>query len=121
MSRFLTAALLAAMVIAFHWRLVLTNEFSWLETPGVMEHTLPLLQFQAGEVHKYRLPVWDPYTDRGQPLLSWNMPSPWYPPHLLFLALPLRKGWLLQGVLHWYFVLIGLALAAAMNESTMAG
>lgn len=115
MKRFFTAALLlAAMVIAFHWRLVLTNEYSWLETPGVMEHTLPLLQFQAGEVHKLRLPIWDPYTDRGQTLLAWNLPSPWYPPHLLFLALPLKRGWLLQGALHWYFVLIGLALAAAM-------
>lgn len=110
----LAPVLLVLLIICFDWRLVFSKEFTWLEAPGVYERTLPLLQFQAGEVHKLRLPLWDPYTNGGQPLLTWDQPSALYPPHLALLAMPFKSGWLRQSTLHWYFVLIQCAMALAM-------
>jgi len=106
--------LLILLVCGYHWRLVFSSEFTWLEAPGVYEHTLPSMQFQAGEIHRLALPLWDPYTDSGRPLIGFGKPSALYPPHLAMLSMPLKNGWLAQNVLHWYFVLIQCAMALTM-------
>jgi hypothetical protein len=121
MKRLLAPAMLALLMIGLNWRLLFSTEFTWLELPGIYEHTLPLMQFQAGEIHKYRLPLWDPYTNAGRPLLGWNLPSALYPPHLLMLALPLKNGWLRQVPLHWYFALLQCAMALAMYSFARRG
>ncbi len=110
----LAPAILVAFILCFEWRLIFSDEFTWLERPAILEHSLPLMQFQSGEIHKYRLPLWDPYTGTGRPLLGWNLPSPAYLLHTLVLALPHKTGWMRQEILHWYFVLILCAIALAM-------
>ena len=109
--RYAIAIAVAALIICLQWRLVFSDEYTWLDAPGVWDHHLPLLQYQAGEVHKYRLPLWDPYTDGGQPLLGWPTPSPVYPPHLLMLAMPLKQGWLQMWVLHLWYLAIQVAIS----------
>jgi hypothetical protein len=111
---------LVLLVCGYHWRQVFSNEFSWLEAPGVLEHTLPLMQYQAGELDDGQFPLWDPYTDSGRPLIGFGKISPLYPPHLAMLAMPLKAGWLDQNVLHWYFVLIQCAMALSMFSLALA-
>ncbi|MBS1833590.1 MAG: hypothetical protein JST65_12795 [Acidobacteria bacterium] len=110
--------LLCTAIVLFHWRLVFSDEYTWLEAPGIFERVLPLLQFQAGELHKWRLPIFDPYSPGGQPLIGFSgtagVVPVWYLPHTLLLALPLNHGWLFQKPLHWYLVLTQCAMAAAM-------
>jgi hypothetical protein len=105
---------LLALIILFHWKLVFSDQFTWLESPDFVNQNLPWYQFQAGELHAGRLPLWDPYSWAGQPFLGQVNPSSAYPPHLLFLLLPLRNGWLTQAAMHWYYVLIHAAAALSL-------
>jgi hypothetical protein len=98
--------LLLAICICFFWKLVLTNQYTWLDNPDAANQVLPWYQFQAGEWHQGRFPLWDPYHWGGQPLLGQAQPGAAYPPNWLLFLAPLRNGWIRQSFLHWYFVLI---------------
>jgi hypothetical protein len=100
-------AVLLVIVVLFHWKLVLTNQYTWLESPDMANLVLPWLQFQAGEWHQGRFPMWDPNSWAGQPLFGQGQPGAAYPLNWLMFWMPLDPhGWLRQDVLHWYYVLI---------------
>lgn len=109
-------ALLIAIVILFFWKLVLTNQYTWLEQPDLSNLVLPWLQFQAAEWNAGRwFPLWDPHSWLGQPLVGQAQPGAAYPFNWLFFLVPLNpNGWIRQNALHWYYVLIraGAALTA---------
>ena len=94
------------ITVAFYWKLVLTNQYSWMESPDLAHQVLPWFQFQAGEVQAGRLPLWAPFEWGGQPLIGQTQPGTAYPPNWLLFLMPLKRGWLRVGVLHWYYVLI---------------
>jgi hypothetical protein len=105
--RFLSApSILLLISIAFCWKLVLTNQYTWLEGPDLAFQVLPWYQFQAGEWHSGSFPLWDPYHWAGQPLLGQAQPGAAYPINWLLFSLPLRHGWIRQAYLHWYFLFI---------------
>lgn len=105
--RFLSApAILLLISMAFCWKLVLTNQYTWLEGPDLAFQVLPWYQFQAGEWHQGSFPLWDPNHWAGQPLLGQAQPGAAYPLNWLLFSLPLRHGWIRQAYLHWYFLLI---------------
>ena len=97
-------ALLLVICIGFFWKLTLTDQYTWLDTPDIAYHLLPGYQFQAGEWHAGRMPLWDPYL--GQPVIGPAQPGAAYPLNWLLFLAPLRNGWIRQSSLHWYFVLI---------------
>jgi len=105
-QRLLGPGILFLIVVLFYWKLVLTNQYTWLENPDAANENLPWLQFQAGEWHKGRFPLWDPNGWFGQPLVGETEPGAAYPPNWLLFLVPLRHGWIRQSALHWYFVLI---------------
>ena len=93
--------------VLFHWKLVLTNQYTWLESPDLANLNLPWFQFEASEWHQGRFPLWDPNSWTGQPLLGQGQPGAAYPPNWVMFWMPLNKhGWIRQDVLHWYYVLI---------------
>lgn len=98
--------LLALICTCFFWKLVLTNQYTWLESPDLAYQVLPWFQFQAGEWHAGHFPLWDPYLWNGQPLLGQAQPGAAYPLNWLLFLAPLRNGWIRLGYLHWYFVAI---------------
>ncbi len=108
----LLAKLLAAplflflIVVCFYWKLVLTNQFTWLNSPDISSLVMPWMQFQAGEWHAWRFPLWDPYGWAGQPLFGQAQPGAAYPLNWLLFLMPLKHGWIRQSALHWYYVLI---------------
>ena len=108
-SRIAAAAwpiLLLVIFICFFWKLLLSNQYTWLDGPDDAYQVLPWYQFQAGEWHQGRIPLWDPYLWGGQPLAGQGQPGVLYPPNWLLFLAPLRHGWIRQSLLHWYFVLI---------------
>ena len=105
-TAFAVPALLLLIYIGFYWKLTLTNQFTWLESPDFANQVLPWYQFQAGEWHKGRLPIWDPFEWGGQSLIGQAQPGVVYPPNWILFLLPLENGWIRQVYLHWYFVLI---------------
>lgn len=104
-------AILTLAIVGFYWRLVLTNQYTWLAGSDLAYQVLPWFQFQAGEWHAGRLPLWDPYAWAGQPLAGQAQPGVFYPLNWLLFLLPLRNGWLKPTYLHWYFVAIHLMAA----------
>jgi hypothetical protein len=99
-------ALLFVICAGFFWKIVLTNQYTWLEGPDLANQVLPWFQFQAGEWHRGRIPLWDPYQWGGQSLIGQAQPGVAYPLNWILFLLPLRHGWMHQAYLHWYFVLI---------------
>jgi hypothetical protein len=98
--------LLLIISILFHWKLVLTNQYTWLEAGDIGSLILPWFQFQAGEWHHWRFPMWDPYSWTGQPLFGQAQPGAAYPINWLLFWMPLKNGWIRQDVLHWWYVLV---------------
>lgn len=105
-------ALFGLIVCAF-WRLVLTDQYSWLNGSDLSNQVLPWLQFQAGEWHAGRIPLWSPYEWGGQSLIGQGQPGVMNPLNWLLFWMPLRRGWLRESVLNWWFVL--LHYLAALN------
>jgi hypothetical protein len=114
LARAASALLLFLLVAGFFWKLVLTNQFTWLAGADIASQVLPWYQFQASEFHAGRFPFWDPNQALGQPLLAQAQPGTAYPLNWLLFSLPLRQGWIRQSFLHWYFVLIHWMAAALM-------
>ncbi|MGH9672053.1 MAG: hypothetical protein ACRD44_02645, partial [Bryobacteraceae bacterium] len=62
--------ILLVLTIGFYWKLTLSGQYTWLAGPDLAYQVLPWYQFQAGEWHAGRVPLWDPYQWAGQPLLA---------------------------------------------------
>lgn len=105
-NRLAGPALLFCLLVLAYWRILLTDQYSWLNGHDITSQVLPWLQFQAGEWHAGRIPLWSPYEWGGQNLLGQGQPGVMNPLNWLLFAAPLRRGWLRQGVLHWWFFLL---------------
>lgn len=100
------AALLLMLCTGFYWKLVLTRQYTYLDTPDLAYQVLPWFQFQASEWHRGHVPLWDPHLWGGQPLLGQAQPGAAYPLNWVLFALPLRDGYLRLSYLHWYLVIV---------------
>jgi hypothetical protein len=96
------ALLFALMALAF-WRILFTPQYTWLNGYDLSSQVLPWLQFQAGEWHAGRLPLWSPFEWAGQNLIGQGQPGVVNPLNWFLFAAPLRRGWLREGALNWWF------------------
>lgn len=103
--------LLALLLLAFYWKLTLTGQYTWLNSPDLANQVLPWLQYQAGEIHQYRVPLWGMFEWGGQSLIGQAQPGTAYPPNWLMLGLRFDHGWIRPGVLNGYYFSIHLAAA----------
>ncbi|HNY39197.1 MAG TPA: hypothetical protein PKJ41_02330 [Bryobacteraceae bacterium] len=108
LSRLAAAALLILLVCGFYWKLLLTNQFTWLYGGDITAQVLPWLQVQAREWQAGRVPLWTSHSWYGQPLIGQTQPGVAYPLNWLLFATPLRDGFLKTGWLNWYFVVMHL-------------
>jgi hypothetical protein len=102
---------LLLLTLAFYWKLALTTQFTFLETPDLACQVLPWYQFEAKAFHSRVFPLWDPYQWSGQSVLGQMQPGAAFPLNWpLFLA-PLRNGYLNFAWVHWHFVAMHLLAA----------
>ena len=109
MSRWRTAAslaLLLALTAGFYWKLTISREWTYLESPDLMFQVRPWLDFQAREIHAGRLPLWDPYEWGGHSLIGQVHTGLANPVNWVLFAMPLRDGHIPIGTLHWHWVLL---------------
>lgn len=104
---------LALLVTGFYWKLVLSDQYTYLQAQDVARQWLPWMTFQAAEWHAGRIPLWDPNHWVGQPLLAQAQPGTANPLHWILFSLPLRDGWMRQDILHAYFVFLHILAAWA--------
>jgi Bacterial membrane protein YfhO len=103
------AALLAiaACIVAAFWKIALTNQYTFIESPDIGHQVLPWLQVQATALHKGVVPLWDPYMLGGQPLAGQVQPAVFSPLTWLLWLSPLdSSGHLQLAWLHAWFVLL---------------
>lgn len=97
---------LLLLSITFHWRIALTDQFTWLDSSDLVNMVLPRFQFMAGEWRHSRFPLWDPHQWNGQPFLAqWTgaaMPLNWP----LFVFGGFHEGKIRFDVMNWYFILV---------------
>lgn len=105
LKRALGPILLLVITSCFHWRLIATYQYTWLDSPDLAFQVLPWWNYQAREWHAGRFPLWEPHQWSGQPLLGQVQPGAAYPLNWLLFMTPLRDGKLQMGYLHWYFIL----------------
>lgn len=113
-SEWIAVLVLVAAVIGFYWKLVLTNQFTWLAGTDIAYQNMPWFQFAASEVHAGRFPLWDPHAFAGQPLLAQAIPGSAYPLNWLLYLLPLKHTWIRQAGLHWYYVVVRILAALSL-------
>jgi hypothetical protein len=106
LPRWIAPGVLFLICTGFFWKIVLTNQYTWLESPDLAYQVVPWLQMQAGEWHRGRVALWDPYLWGGQSLIGQVITGTACPLNWILFLLPLRHGWLRQSYLHWYFVLL---------------
>src|SRR5258708_22679748 len=82
-------AVLILIVIGFFWKLVLTDQYSWLESPDLANQVVPWFQFQAQQFHLHHFPAWDPFLFAVQSLIGQGQPWLSYPLNLILFLLPL--------------------------------
>lgn len=104
-SRLAWPALLLLLLMGFYWRLLFTDQYSFLESPDLVNMELPRFQFQATEWRHARFPLWNPHLWCGQPFLG-QFTGAAYPLNWLLAPLPFERGKIRRAVLHWYYVLI---------------
>src|SRR5579883_1181802 len=99
-------ALLLILVCAF-WKITLTRaEYTWLESPDLAYQVMPWLQYEAAELHRGNLPLWDPHEWAGQNLIGQAQPALVNPLSWPLFAAPLDRGWLRQDVVTAWLVFI---------------
>jgi len=105
-SRLAMAALLAAITIGFNWKLVLSGQYTWLDSPDNAAQVLPWLQMQAVQWHGGHFPVWDPYLWAGQPIVGQVQPGALDPLNWILFSMPLKNGFIRIPLVHRYWVAI---------------
>ncbi len=98
--------LLLLIVVCFFWKLVLTNQFTWLESPDFAYQVVPWFQYEAQQIQQHRIPLWDPFVFGGQSLIGQDQPGLAYPLNWLLFALPFSNGHISFHILNWYFMII---------------
>jgi hypothetical protein len=83
---------LALAVIVFHWKTLLTNQFTALVGSEAVNQTYAWLHFWLRSVWRGHLPLWDPWTFSGRPFAGETQTGAWYPLHLLFALVPFNRN-----------------------------
>jgi hypothetical protein len=98
--------LLLVICCGFCWKLVLTNEYTWIDDPDITNMDVPRLQFQQVAWHDHEFPLWDPHLWCGQPFLGQIVGAAFPFNWPLFLLRPNSKNQISLRQLNWYYFVL---------------
>lgn len=106
-SRALAPLALALILVFAFWKITLTRaEYTWLESLDLAYQVMPWLQYEASELHRDNLPLWDPHEWAGQNLIGQAQPALVNPLSWPLFAAPLDRGWLRRDVVTAWLLFI---------------
>lgn len=105
-SKLKVPLLLLLITIGFSWKLVLSNQYTWLDGSDNTFQVIPWLQEQARQWHGGHFPLWDSHLWTGQPIVGQVQPGTLNPLNWILFSMPLKDGFIQFPVLHWYWVMI---------------
>ncbi len=110
------AAAIAAFVVAFWlWSVVLSDEPAGRLAHDLLFYYLPSYEVSFERLRSGELPVWNPYHGTGLPWLATLQTGVFYPPHLVYLVLPLSAALAASHLMH--LLLIALSTAALARRA----
>jgi hypothetical protein len=98
--------LLLCITVGFSWKLVLSSQYTWLDTGDSMNQVAPWLQVQAAQWHTGHFPLWDTHVQTGQALVGQVQTGTLNPLNWILFSMPLSDGFIQFSSLNWYKVLI---------------
>ena len=106
LSRLGPPVLLLALTIGVFWRIALTDQYTWLNSPDVVNQVLPWFQEETTQYRHRSFPLWDMHHWDGQSLIGQDQPGVLFPLNWLLWRAPLDHGHISLRAANWYFVLI---------------
>lgn len=103
---------LALAVVTFHWKTLLTDQYTSLVGSEAINQTYSWLHFWLRSVWHGNLPLWDPWAFAGRPFAGETQTSAWYPLHLLFALVPFNRNGVLSPRLYHEYLAINRFLGA---------
>jgi hypothetical protein len=98
--------LLLAITVAFFWKLVLSSQYTCLNSPDIVSQVIPWLQEEAVQWHSSHLPLWDTHLWGGGSLLAQVQPGALNPLNWILFSMPLKDGFIQIPILQWYWISI---------------
>ncbi len=99
-------ALMLLIVVLFFWKLVLSNQYTFLDSPDNVNQALPWLQAEAAQWHQGHFPLWDPLHWGGLPFPGQVQPGALGPLNWILFSMPLSHGTIRIGTVHEFYVFI---------------
>src|SRR5437588_13112675 len=105
-SRVAPAVLLLALTIAVHWKIALTDQYTWLDGTDLTHQILPWFQEEASQIRHTRLPIYDMHHWGGQSLIGQDQPGVLFPLNWILFLLREWHGRIALQFLNWYYIAI---------------
>lgn len=106
LARVWPPALLVFSVTAVFWKLALTKQYTFLESPDMANQVMPWLQAQVYAIRHWSVLIWDPYEWFGQSLIGQVQPGVASPFTFLLALAPLHDGHIQPSYVGLWFVLM---------------
>src|SRR5271156_1816350 len=106
MSRIAAPLALFILTIGVYWKISLSGQYTWLNSPDHVNQILPWMQEEAVQFQAGRFPVWDMHHWGGQSLIGQDQPGVLYPLNWLLWIMPLSNGHISIQFANWYFVVM---------------
>jgi len=90
------------LLIFFYFHNVLSSSYIFVER-DLSAFFIPPRYLWVNLLRSFELPLWNPYSSSGIPLLATLQPGILYPPHILYLFLPFNIVWNWMIILHFVF------------------
>ncbi len=75
----LAAVACAGALVLVYWKLILSSQYTFADSPDMVNQVLPWMAVQAREWHSGHVPLWDPYHWAGQSLIGQSQPGVLHP------------------------------------------
>jgi hypothetical protein len=105
-ARVWAPVLLVFSVITVFWKLALTKQYTFLESPDMANQVMPWLQAQIFAIRHWSVLLWDPYEWFGQSLIGQVQPGVASPFTFLLALAPLHDGHIQPFYVCLWFVLM---------------
>ncbi len=105
MSSLKAGLILLGLTLIFYWKIVLVHQYSMLLGFEGVNQAYAWFNFWVSTIRQGIWPIWDPFTFSGHAFAGEMQTGAFYPPYLVFLAVPFHHGVFSPQLYHVFYVL----------------
>jgi hypothetical protein len=104
--------LFSCLALVFYWRILWTNEFSFLTESEAVRQAYSWWHFISASLKAGHWPLWDPFTSSGHSFIGEMQTGAFYPLNLLMALIPFNKNGLFSPKFYHVLIVISHILCA---------